>query len=201
MATTHLVVARISDSLGSMADSVDTNHRLRPANEQVSSAEVDAILAEIIQNGRFALAWCLENEFDHLARPLQKALAQTTGYTLRVSDAIGEAGFDIDDQNRYILLSTSAVNAIVAAASSLSGSKLDNPLNDELVVAAITLYVFHELTHISQKFLKHEQSGDIKQAFGKDIFSMIDCVTDIKSAHCVSIIAMAFEGKFSKASY
>lgn len=183
-----------------MADSAHPIH-LNPANEQVSAEAVEIALAEIVQNARYALAWFEENDLDHLARPLQKALAQTIGYSIRLSDNIGEAGFDLDESNRTIFLSSFALNAVIASSSAISGTKREDPLEIPLVSAAIAIYLFHELTHISQKFIRHEQAGEIRGAFGDDIFAMIDCITDIKAAHCATISAIAFDGSFSKTEY
>lgn len=183
-----------------MDDSVSSSN-LIPANEQVSSEALEATLAEILRSGRYALSWYQENELDHLARPLQKAMDQVHGYSVKVSDEIGEAGFDLDETSRTIFLSSFALNAVVTSSVSFGGVKDSDPLKNPLVVAAISIYVFHELTHISQKFVKHEQARDIKDAFGNDIFAMVDCLTDIRAAHCATLVAIAFDGSFSKADY
>lgn len=183
-----------------MADSTSPND-LKPANEEVSSEALEATLAEILRGARYALSWYHENELDHLARPLQKAMDQVQGYTITVSDELGEAGFDLHESSRTVLLSSSALNAIVASSVSFGRVRQEDTLKNPLVVAAISIYLFHELTHIAQKLIKHEQARELKDAFGNDIFAMIDCVTDIKAAHCATLISIAFNGQFSKQKY
>lgn len=174
---------------------------LKPANEEVSADALEVALAEALTGGRFALSWYHENELDHLARPLQKALDQVRGYAVKVSADIGDAGFALDENSRTLFLSSSALNAVVASSVSFGNIKGSDPLAHPLVSAAISIYLFHELTHISQTFIKHEQAKDLKDAFGNDIFAMIDCITDIKAAHCETLISVAFSGSFSKADY
>lgn len=183
-----------------MADSTSQTD-LTPANELVSLAEVDIIFERIILDARYALSWCHENDFDALARPLKKALDQTIGYTIQASNNIGEAGFELDEHNRIIFFSFSAVNAVIASSISFSGIKSKNPLDNPIVQNAIAIYLFHELTHISQKFVEHSQAKELQEAFGKDIFSMLDCITDIKAAHCVTVMLQSASGQFSKHDY
>lgn len=174
----------------------------RPANDSAPPEELDAAISEVLTRARFAWAWCVENDFEEKAAPLRAALNQTQGYLIRSSAEIGESGFTIDEKSRTIFFSAQGIGATLLLASLIAPHETSKPVAQRAIAMSIvTLYIFHELTHISQLFIHHHQAQTIKNALGKQFLAVIDTRTDIKSAHCASIISCAYDNNISRTSY
>ncbi|MBD3833178.1 hypothetical protein [Brevundimonas bullata] len=181
---------------------LDTSDEIRPANDTVPLDELNQAITEVMVRARYARDWCEANNFDAQASPLVSVLNQIVGHSIIASTEVGEGGFHLDESSRTIAFSAQAMGAVILTASILNPDELSQPLvNRPMGMSILSLYIFHEITHIAQKFTTHKQAQTIKRALGKQFLATIDTRADLKAVHCATIIQCAYGDNFSKNSY
>jgi len=174
---------------------------LSAANEERSD-ELTRILNQVRADALFAMRWWRENNLA-LAAPLEPIVGILSANNLVVSDGLGDAGFKADAENFEILFNATYLRAIIDTVGALFPPTEEEAAGavGEIVRQAIALYVFHEITHITQKFVEHELAKTMKAAFSPDELSKIDLVADVRAAHCNALISTAIDGDLERKGY
>jgi hypothetical protein len=172
---------------------------LLAANEEVSAEELSAFLNAVRRDALFAKQWFedLDNASGDVLKPIVDILAT---HNLVVGYDLEAKGFEVCEERGEIRFNGGALNSIVTAARSMQTRTTEG--NEDLFVKlAIALYVYHEITHVDQKFIDHALAGKIKTALSPDQLSQFDCIADVNSAHCAALIACAYSDDFSEELY
>lgn len=171
----------------------------------VANDECDPYLAELVSRIRakalFARQWCDENDL-RIAEPLIPIVNILSAHNLVVSDELGEAGFKHVPPGE-IHFNRDVLRNIVATAREMFGGRngISPQTLETLCEQAVAMYVFHEITHITQRFIEHGLAQNLKRAFGPDELSKLDLVADVRAAHCNTIISAAVQNQFSERAY
>lgn len=181
------------------ADSVASDSP-SPASEDCDQY-LTATLNRIRAKALFARQWCEEQSLD-IAEPLTPIVNILSAHNLVVSDALGEAGFEVS-ANGEIHFNREVLRNVVATTRAIFADRGSMPEEavEALCEQAIAMYVFHEITHIAQKFVEHGLAQTLKRAFGPDELSKVDLVADVRAAHCNTIVFAAIQNQFSERAY
>lgn len=171
------------------------------ANEE-RSEPLTRTLNQIRAEAIFALKWWRETDPTRAA-PLEPIVAVLSANNLVASEGLGEAGFKSDPENFEVVFNAGVLRSIAAAVAEIfpGSAPLEIATRAEIGRRATALYVFHEITHITQKFVEHELAKSMKAAFTPDELSKIDLVADIRAAHCNALISTAIEGNSDPGVY
>lgn len=172
---------------------------LLPANEEVSEAELGLLLSAVRIDALYAHQRC-EEENNPLAKHLKPIVDVLSSHNIVVSYELGDSGFRVDEATGEIQFNGNALNSIVTAARSMS-PRGDDDASEAFTKLAVALYIYHEITHVVQKFIDHALAGKIKQVLSPDQLSQFDCVADVTAAHASAIISCAYAGNFSEEYY
>jgi hypothetical protein len=100
---------------------------------------------------------------------------------ITVSDEIGEAAFELSEDQSAMKISLGGLELIRAA-----GKKKANPFGgrseSEFCLTAMMLYLFHEANHISQNLIKFEDVQYLKRTSGLDRLGELDLIADCVAA-------------------
>ena len=177
-----------SDELASDSESSS----LSSANEELSE-RLTRTLNQIRAEAIFALKWWRDQD-PARAAPLEPVGAILSANNLQVGDGLGDAGFRSDPENFEILFNADTLRRIEEVVIEIFGD--DEAFVDsieEIQRQAASLYLFHEVTHINQRFVEHSLAASMKSAFTPDELSKIDLVADVRAAHCNALIATAID--------
>ncbi|HWE46585.1 MAG TPA: hypothetical protein VG407_11215 [Caulobacteraceae bacterium] len=127
------------------------------------------------------------------AAHLRSVCSVLKGYNLEASFSTGDAAFQIDDQQRLIAVSAPALLATQEAARRLVSEGTSNDSSATAAAGereALSMFLFHEATHVAQRIRAFSAVGHIKSALGLDTLSQIDLVADLRAAHCCSSLQL-----------
>ncbi|WP_269715005.1 hypothetical protein [Caulobacter sp. NIBR2454] len=171
------------------------------ANEERSDV-LTRILNQVRADALFARQWWRDRN-PALAAPLEPVVAILSANNLVVSEGLGDAGFKSDPENFEVLFNANYLRSISSAVENLFPIEPGESPGalEEIIRQAVALYVFHEITHITQKFMEHELAATMKVAFSPDELSKIDLVADVRAAHCNALIDTAKQENLDRNAY
>lgn len=169
------------------------------ANEDRSD-DLTRLLNRIRAEAIFAVKWWIDVDPGRAA-PLEPIVSILSVNNLVVSEGLGDAGFKSDPENFEVQFNAKVLRNINLAVEKLFSQHESGETLEELKRQAIALYVFHELTHITQRFVEHNLAKTLKSAFTPDELSKIDLVADVRAAHCNALIFTAKTESQSKEVY